>query len=148
MKYIAILILAFVTSACSVVPYDELNLDTTTNAKRPNAGMAGIYAYQWKSGILGAHFDARFKITGQPIIKLNTGEYGYFQIPAGNYEYRSLAGIIPKHRDITFKAGQNYFFRLSNSMTSTSTFLIRDQDEIDATKEKINSGWYELNTLD
>lgn len=148
MKYFAILACLLLTTACTVVPYNELNLDTTSNTTKPDAGMAGIYAYQWKSGILGAHFDARFKIKDHPIMKINTGEYGYMQLPAGTYEYRAVSGLLPRYREVELEAGQNYFFRSSNSTFSTTTFLISDQDEIDSAKEKIRTGHYELNTID
>ena len=83
MKIISLFLVVFLTG-CAATPYRDLNLDTTSNFNRPKGGMAGIYVYQWKTGIIGAALDVDFEIKGYPTIALNTGEYGHFEIAPGS----------------------------------------------------------------
>ena len=149
MKNIYITLLAFlVLSGCSVTPYKELNLDTTSNFSLPTEGKAGIYVYQWKTGIIGAFSDVNFQIKGQQKVPLNTGEYAHFEIDPGVYEYKVLGGFSDIFVPVEFDANTNYFFRAAISQFSDAIYLNRDQKEIDEAKENISSGRYEINSKD
>jgi hypothetical protein len=140
---------ALILSACSSVPYKERNLDTTTNFKVPSEGKAGVYVYQWKTGFVGSARDVKFEIKGYPIISLNTGEYGYFEVPPGKYEYKLIDGITGQaFIPVEFEAGKNYFFKAHMSLTTDHAVLIEQQIEIDDVKKKISSGWYEPYDVD
>lgn len=133
---------------CTATPYKELHLDSTSNFKTPKDGQAGIYVYQWKTGYLGAAFDVDFEIKGFPELPLNTGEYGYFEVPPGDYEYKLYGGPFPQYIPIKFEANQNYFFRAIFMNFMGHSFLIRNQVEIDGAKKNILSGRYEEHTID
>ena len=148
MKRIAALVMVVGIAGCAGMPYEELRLDTTSNFRKPPVERVGIYVYQWKSGILGAAMDVNFEIKGQPKIALNTGEYGYLELPPGEYEYKLFGGLAPTFIPMKFDAGQNYFFRSALVNFSDISFLIRDQKEIDEAKQNILSGRYELNEVD
>ena len=148
MKVLASLILSLAVTGCAVTPYKQLNLDTTSNFKVPTEGMAGIYVYQWKSGIIGAALDVKFEVKGQPAIALNTGEYGYFEIAPGNYEYKLMGGLIPVHLPVEFEANKNYFFRAQLVSAEDRAVLVREQAEINEAKKNILSGRYEIHDLD
>ena len=135
-------------TGCAVVPYEDLNLDTTSNFKSPPDGVAGIYVYQWKTGILGAGFDVDFEIKGYPELSLNTGEYGYFQVSPGDYEYKFSGGLFDQYIPVKFEANQNYFFRAFLFNMSDGAVLIRDQVEINEAKKNILSERYEEHTVD
>lgn len=144
---IAAFTIAFGLAGCAVVPYEQLGLDTTSNFREPPPDRAGIYVYQWKTGILGAAMDVDFEIKGQPKIALNTGEYGYLEVPPGEYEYKVMGGpaiFVP----VKFDGGQNYFFRAFLASFSDRSFLVRDQQEIDEAKQNLLSGRYELHDID
>lgn len=148
MRILLIALSLLVLSGCTVIPYKERNLDTTSNFNKPTEGMAGVYVYQWKSGIVGAGFDVDFEIKGQPIISLNTGEYGYIEVLPGKYEYKYAGGILKRYVPVEFEANQNYFFRaFLNNLTGYSG-LILYQEEIDETKVNIMSGRYEWHSVD
>ena len=70
------LIMLIALAGCAITPYEQLNLDTTTEFRQPSIGKAGVYVYQWKTGIIGAAMDVNFEIRGLRKIALNTGEYG------------------------------------------------------------------------
>lgn len=148
MKCISALAIAFGLAGCAAVPYEQLKLDTTSSFRRPSPDKAGIYVYQWKTGILGAGMDVNFEIKGQPRIALNTGEYGYLEVPPGEYEYKLRGGLVPMFIPVQFEAGQNYFFRAALVNFSDLSFLTRDQREIDDVKRDITSGWYEMHDVD
>lgn len=135
-------------AGCAVAPYDQLKLDTTTNFRKPPTDKAGIYVYQWKSGIVGAAMDVNFEIRGLPKISLNTGEYGYLEAAPGQYEYKIFGGVFPAFVPVRFEAGQNYFFRALFFYARDHSFLVRDQTEIDEAKQNILSGRYELHDVD
>jgi Protein of unknown function (DUF2846) len=135
-------------TGCAAVPYEQLKLDTTSSFRQPSAGKAGIYVYQWKSGMLGAGLDVNFEIKGQPKISLNTGEYGYFELAPGDYEYKLRGGLAQMSLPVKFEAGQNYFFRAALVNASDLSVLIRDQPEIDEAKSNILGGRYEWHTAD
>ncbi len=149
MKIFSLLLVIFLTS-CAVTPYKDLNLDTTSNFKSPKEGMAGIYVYQWKRGIIGAMSDVKFEIKGQEtIIPLNTGEYGHLEVAPGHYEYKFQGGIFSNtYLPVEFEANQNYFFRAFLFQFTDTAVLIRDQDEIDEAKQNISSGRYEWYSVD
>jgi len=149
MKFcIAALTIALGLAGCAVAPYEQLGLDTTSNFREPPPDRAGIYVYQWRTGILGAGMDVNFEIKGQPKIALNTGEYGYLEVPPGEYEYKVMGGLAPVFVPVKFDTGQNYFFRAALVNFSDSSFLVRDQQEIDEAKQNLLSGRYELHDID
>jgi hypothetical protein len=131
-----------------VTPYKELNLDTTSNFKIPHEGMSGVYVYQWKTGIIGALLDVDFEIKGEPIISLNTGEYGYMEIKPGLYEYKLQGGLFKIYLPVEFEANNNYFFAAKLSNATDRAVLVRDQQAIDEAKENILSGRYEIYSKD
>ena len=116
--------------------------------KAPAQGTAGIYLYQWKVGILGSYSDVRFILDKQTLGKINTGEYLYFEVPAGKHKYRYKGGIIPQYAELDFIAGQNYFFRGVICLGSDLIVLIKDEDEINKTIKNIESGKYESGDKD
>lgn len=142
------IVMAIFLSGCTVIPYEELRLDTTSNFQEPTEGKAGVYVYQWKTGVLGAGFDVDFEMEGAPQISLNTGEYGYFELAPGNYEYKVIGGLMRQDGTIKIEAGKNYFFRAFISNFSDVIALVRDQKEIDETKKNILNNRYELYNLD
>ncbi len=148
MKYIYALLLTAGLTGCAVAPYEQLNLDTPTNFRKPEAGKAGIYVYQWKTGVLGAGLDVDFEIKGAKEISLNTGEYGYFELSPGKYEYKLTGGIFKQYIPITLEANKNYFFRAALLNASDTAFLVRDQNEINETKKNILTQKYEMHDVD
>ena len=147
MKYF-ILLMVLIISGCSVVPYKELNLDTTSNFNTPAEGKAGVYVYQWKTGVVGALVDVDFDLKGKPEVSLNTGEYAHFEIDPGQYEYKLSGGLFPMYVPVEFESNKNYFFRAFLLNLSDHSYLMRDQLEINEAKKNILSGWYEINTKD
>lgn len=148
LKYIATLAIVSGLAGCAAIPYEQLKLDTTSNFRKPPAEKAGIYVYQWKTGVLFALMDVNFEIKGQPRIALNTGEYGYLEVPPGEYEYKLSGGLAQTFFPVKFEAGQNYFFRAIYINFSDHSFLVRDQREIDEAKRDILSGRYEKHDVD
>jgi hypothetical protein len=142
------LLIATALTGCASVPYEELNLDTTTNFKSPSNGQAGVYVYQWKRGIIGSLTDVTFEIRGQRKIALNTGEYGYLELAPGQYEYKFSGGLSPTFFPIKLELGRNYFFRAFLFQFTDYSVLIRDQQEINEAKENIGSGRYEPHDVD
>ncbi|QNA87947.1 DUF2846 domain-containing protein [Massilia sp. Dwa41.01b] len=147
MKIVSIVLSALLLSGCAVTPYKDLNLDTTSNFTKPTEGKAGVYVYQWKTGIIGSLMDVNFEIKGQPKIPLNTGEYGYYEANPGTYEYK-LQGFPSLYIPVEFEANKNYFFRAALANGSDISYLVRDQDEIESAKKNISSGRYELYNID
>ena len=133
---------------CAVVPYEQLKLDTTSSFRQPSPNKSGIYVYQWKAGIIGAVRDVDFEIKGQPKIALNTGEYGYFELSPGEYEYKFIGGIFKSYLPIKFEPSQNYFFHAFLYDFTDRANLIRDQQAIDEAKRNILSGRYEAYDVD
>lgn len=148
MKHYYIALLTMFIVGCSVTPYEQLNLDTTSNFKSPSEGKSGVYVYQWKRGVIGAAFDVDFEIKGHPKVSLNTGEYAYFELAPGSYEYLFAGGLIEQYAPVKFAPGQNYFFRAYLLNASDYAALIRDQEEVDAAKRNILSGRYEHHIAD
>jgi hypothetical protein len=148
MRLLFIIFSAMLFTGCASVPHEDLNLDTTSNFNSPSEGRAGIYVYQWKTGILGAGSDVDFEIKGYSVLSLNTGEYGYFEMPPGDYEYKLSGGLFDQFVPVKLEANENYFFRAFLLNFSDNSVLIRDQTEIDETKENISSARYELYSID
>lgn len=137
---------ALALAGCAVTPLEQL--DTTTDFRSPSSDKAGIYVYQWKSGIIGAAVDVNFEIRGLPKIALNTGEFGYLEAPPGQYEYKAIGGLLPIYLPVKFDAGRNYFFRAALSQARDGAILVKDQIEVDEVKRHILSGRYELHDVD
>ncbi len=133
---------------CTVTPYKDLNLDTTSGFTYPSTGKAGIYVYQWKTGIMGALYDIDFEIKGHEVTKLNTGEYAYFEIEPGKYEYMLSGGIFKQYLPVEFEEDQNYFFRAFMLSGYSNAYLVFSQSEIDEAKINILSGRYEKHDVD
>lgn len=148
MKITAILFPLFIVTGCSAIPYKDLNLDTTSNFRHPTEGKSGVYVYQWKSGILGALYDVKFEIKEGPSIRLNTGEFGYFEVEPGQYEFNGDGGPIKAYYPVEFEANKNYFFRAYMSYGIGYNYLVRDQNEIDEAKRNILAGKYEIFSID
>jgi hypothetical protein len=149
MRQLLVLCIILIITGCATrLPYKELDLDTTSNFTKPSDGKSGIYVYQWKTLTLGALLDVDFEIVGFPELSLNTGEYGYFEIAPGSYEYKFTGGLFAQYQDVTIEADQNYFFRATVLQLSDSALLIREQHEIDDAKEFITNGKYEKHDVD
>ncbi|MFM5035309.1 hypothetical protein [Aeromonas media] len=149
-SFIIVMMLMFI-GGCSTsarVPYEKMGLDTTSNFNIPTKGKAGIYVFQWKTGVLGAGWDVDCGFKGGPEISLNTGEYGYLEVSPGQYEYRFTGGVFPMYFPLKIEADKNYFFRGFLLSATDHCILVMDQKEIDEAKENIKSGRYELNTVD
>ena len=116
--------------------------------RTPAQGKAGIYVYQWKTGIFGAGMDVGFEIKGLPEVFLNTGEYCYFEVAQGAYEYKFRGGIFKQYFPVKFEVNQNYFFNAKISNFSDFVYLVRSQTEIDEAKNNILTERYELCTND
>lgn len=148
MKYLSLLVIVILFAGCASVPYDELDLDTTTDFTTPTTGKSGIYVYQWKTGILGSALDVGFQIKGFPEVHLNTGEYSYFEIPPGEYEYKYSGGLIDKYTQVKVEANKNYFFKVWLFQLRDMAALIRDQTEINEAKQNILDKRYEEASVD
>lgn len=148
MKYSFVLLLAVMISGCAVTPYEQLNLDTTSEFTVPEKGKAGVYVYQWKTGVIGALFDVDFEIKGFPEVSLNTGEYAYFEATPGEYEYKLLGGIFKQYIPVKLEQDKNYFFRAYLRNASDHAVLVRDQKEIDEAKKNISTKRYQPHDVD
>lgn len=148
MRVFLILLSFFIITGCAVTQYRDLNLDTTSNFSSPKDGKSGIYVYQQKTGILGAGRDVDFEIKGQPTISLNTGEYGYFEVEPGEYEYKLSGGLFKQYISVQFEANKNYFFAARLSNFTDTAVLISNQMIIDRVKENIAKGQYEIHNKD
>jgi len=109
----------------------------------PTEGTAGIFFYQWKTGIMGAMSDVKFVLDEEVLGRINTGEWLYFEVEEGTHEVRILGGPFPQARPLEFVKGQNYFLRgaLSNGMDVVVP--IYSEDEIADAVKFIESGRYE-----
>lgn len=148
MKWTIFLLFLMLVGCSSTIPYQERGLDTTTNITTPTKGKTGVYVYQFKRGIAGAGFDVDFEIKGRPTVSLNTGEYAYFEIQPGEYEYKVMGGLFPMYYPVNFKAGENYFFRAYLSSAMDNAHLVISQFEIDEAKKNIVTGRYEKHDVD
>lgn len=148
MKWIVFFLLLTLFGCSSRIPYQDRGLDTTTNISTPTKGKAGVYVYQFKRGIVGALLDVDFEIKGHRTVSLNTGEYAYFEIQPGEYEYKIIGGALPLYTSVNFKEGENYFFRAYLSSAVDNAYLVIEQADIDEAKRNITTGRYEKNDVD
>jgi len=148
MRILLLVFFSLCLTGCAVTPYKDLKLDTTSDFESPTKGMAGVYVYQWKKGMIGAGMDVNFQIKGQPTISLNTGEYGYLEVIPGKYEYKVIGGFHNLYVPVEFEADHNYFFHAALLQFTDHSFLVRDQKEIDETKKNISTGRYEVYDVD
>ena len=126
-------------TGCAVPPKPVIDM---TSYSTPSKGTAGVYFYQWKTGFLGAAFDAKFIVDGKVLGAINTGEYMYFDVPAGQRKYRAYDGLISSlDMDFQFVENQNYFFRGHPGITG-SVYWINEPLELTAAAENIRSGRY------
>ncbi|RDL46198.1 hypothetical protein DN730_03945 [Marinomonas piezotolerans] len=147
-KFLILGVLAVSITGCSTVKYLPENFDSTSGISEPTEGRAGVYVYQAKTGVIGSFLDVDFEIKGYPTVPINTGEYAYFEVLPGKSEYKLAGGILPKFEPVEFEAGHNYFFRAYLVGFHDASYLVGNQPEIDAVKQSIVSGRYELNTVD
>jgi len=136
---------AVLLSGCMTVPFEPTKLVDTSWYSKPSEGNAGIYFYQYKSGIWGAAYDVGFKLDGEVLGKINTGEWLYFEVPAGIHEYYST---ITLNRELNFIAGQNYFFRGGVDGFTSNVVLVIDEPANNRALKNIESGRYEHGDVD
>jgi hypothetical protein len=139
-KYLLALVVAIAIQGCaSYTPAPPVDM---SNYSKPTAGTAGIYFYQWKSGIFGAFSDVKFVLDGQVLGSINTGEWLYFEVLEGNHSYRYRGGPFKSDTPFQFDAGKNYFFlgKLRDGMDSVS--WINDPVALDEATANISSGRY------
>ncbi|MAM86830.1 MAG: hypothetical protein CME36_05895 [unclassified Hahellaceae] len=150
MKRFSVAASVLLFAGCAVLqPYEELNLDTTSNFRKPTKGKAGIYVYQLKTGPLGAMADVTFEIRGYPEVPLNTGEYAYFEIDPGEHQYEQIGGgMLGNDASMTFKANENYFFQTELRTFTDHAYVVVTQNEVNAVKANILSGYYEEASVD
>lgn len=125
-------------SGCAVTPPPD-----SSWVSIPKKDQAGIYFYQHKTGFVGGLYDVGLYINGKKLGEINTGEWLYFDYPAGKHHYYVDGPILPTEVPVEFKAGNNYFFRGSIFMASPLVVLVTDPKEIKEAHENIQSGRYE-----
>ena len=117
----------------------------TSDHSQPVAGKAGIYFYQWKTGLLGAAWEGPFKLDGEVLSEINTGEWDYFEVEPGVRRYHM--GWL-QDPEMLFEPDKNYFFRGFVNMASSHVIPIHDEREIRETLVNIESGRYEHADVD
>jgi hypothetical protein len=132
-------------SGCASTPVPPID---TSQYSTPTKGMAGIYFYQLKTGIIGAGSDVKFILDDKIFGKINTGEWLYFEENPGIHKYRFIGGPFPSFVPIEFKEGQNYFFRGFLSSGMDHVVWINNKEAIDSAFENIKSGRYEKGDVD
>ncbi len=150
-KLFLILTVSIVFSGCAATKMSVVKpvpkIDTSSHTT-PAHGMAGIYYYQWKTGVLGAGRDVTLTLNGKVLGRINTGEWLYFDVAPGKYEYRVMTGPLSIDGEVNLEADRVYFFRgmLRNAMAQNH--LIMDENEIMDAFENIKSGKYEKGDVD
>lgn len=134
-----------IVSGCATTPKTPIDMSWYNT---PSSGSAGVYFYQWKTGVLGSYSDVRFKLDGESIGQINTGEWLYMEVPAGEHEYRVSGGFLPVNAPFNFEEGQNYFFRGAISMGTDIVIWVNEEDEIKETIKSIESNHYEYGDVD
>lgn len=144
-RFIVLVLSLFILSGCTTKPIPE---DFAFSAPIPEQeGYAGIYFYQYKSGILGAAYDVGLYIDGKKVGAINTGEYLYFEIPAGEHTYNS-GFVLDKVRTENFTAGKSYFIRGFIDTGFPSIYIVKDPRRHADVIKFIESGRYKLATKD
>lgn len=143
-NFIALICVAMITG-CAVSPKPHVDTSWYT---QPSEGKAGIYVYQWKTGIHGAISDVKFVLNDQVMTKLNTGEWDYFEVSPGVYEFRLFGGPFPQTEDLTFEAGKNYFFQAALANAMDMVLPVYNEEDIREAIENIKSGRYEKADVD
>ena len=138
-------ITVILVGGCATGPVQQVD---ASHYSTPKTGTAGVYFYQWKTGILGAGSDVKFVLDGQVLGAINTGEWLYFEVPTGKHKYRFKGGLFPIEIEHDFREKQNYFFRGILSNFTDTVFWINDLIEIDDTMKHIQSGRYEKGDID
>ena len=132
-------------TGCAITPQPQLDM---SNYSTPSVGTAGVYFYQWKTGIIGAGSDVKFLINGKALGAINTGEWLYMEVPAGQQNFRMIGGIFPADIPFQFHERQNYFFRGQLVDFSDQVIWVNDKKEIDEAIANIESGRYEKGDID
>jgi len=136
-KFVLLLLLLLI-SGCVKIPPPDMSWYST-----PKKGYSGVYFYQYKTGLLGSGFDVKFILDEtMTMAKINTGEWAYFEVPAGNHKYRFRGGIVPLHFELDFVENQNYFFRGMLLDFFDQVTLTKDTVEIKEVIRNIESGHY------
>lgn len=139
-RYIFILIAAIFIQGCATsTPAPQVDMSGYSKAA---PGMAGIYFYQWKTGIFGSLSDVKFVLDGQVLGSINTGEWMYLEVLAGEHKYRLKSGLIPIDIPHQFTAGQNYFFIGKLNGFTDSVVWINDIEKINEVVVNMESGRY------
>jgi hypothetical protein len=141
-RYALALAAAVLLEGCASVPGDK-PIDMSSFSK-PTAGTAGVYFFRLKLGIIGAAGDADFVLDGKLMASINTGDYGYFEVPAGKHKYQLIKGPLtsPAEIDFDFQAGQNYFFRGDWSAFTTTCIWVNNPTELEQVTQFIRDGVY------
>ena len=107
-----------------------------------------MYFFQWKSGVFLSYSDVKFVLDGESLGQINTGEWLYFEVPAGKHEYVVVGGIHQFKGNFDFVEGHNNFFRgfINNGIDHVQ--LIQDEPSIREAIENIESGRYERGDID
>jgi hypothetical protein len=132
----------------TVVPPKATPQIDTSSRSTPVVGMSGIYFYQWKSGVFGSGHDVSLVIDGKDLGGINTGEWLYFEIPAGTHKYKMVGGPVPIDVEVNFEAGRTYFFRGKVRNFMSEVFLMQNIEEIQEAFQNIQTGRYKKRSND
>lgn len=139
--YVVAVVIGFVLGGCASVPSQKP--PEMSNFSEPKPGTAGVYFYRWRSGPIGIAGDADFLLDGKLLASVHTGEYAYFEVPAGKHKYQFIQGMAAiDEKELDFLAGQNYFFRGTYSLTFKMSMLVTDTSELDQATRYIQDGSY------
>ena len=139
-KYFSALVAAIFIQGCATGP-PAPQVDMSSYSKAA-PGMAGVYFYQWKTGIYGSSSDVKFVLDGRVLGRINTGEWIYMEVPEGKHNYRLSGGLFPIDIPHQFNAGQNYFFIGQLSGFEDSVVWINDAEKIKDVISNMESGRY------
>jgi hypothetical protein len=126
----------------TIVPPKPTPQIDTSSFSTPASGMAGIYFYQWKTGVFGAAYDVSFVLDGKALGKINTGEWLYFDVPPGKHKYKMAGAPIPIDVEVDFEVGKTYFFRGKIRNLMSEVFLMQNLEEIQESFQNIKIGRY------
>ena len=148
-KFLLVAMISVLLAGCATkfqVKQPIPQIDTSSHHK-PASGMAGIYYYQWKRGILGAGRDVSLTLDGKVLGKINTGEWLYFDVLPGTYVY-NIGGPFSFEGEVVLQADKTYFFRGALNNLMDENLLITSESEIKEAFVNITSGRYEHGDID
>lgn len=126
-------------SGCAITPKPQIDMSSYS---KPTTGTAGVYFYQWKTGIFGALSDVKLVIDDKVLGSVNTGEWMYLEVPAGAHKYNMTNGMGALKINLSFAEGGNYFFRGQLVNFSDTVYLINDEQEVAEVIKNMESGRY------